>query len=150
MWIHKILSVLACVQLMVFVSVLRSVFRRGAKVHCHSLFFLFKPLSMYPALPQLCGCILLMSVRHVCEVTHSPCIQTTHAFPCADSVKVLFMYINTVAGLRFCVYDGEPFGVSSCMTAAPENGVGLVLTVVSLHSASYECHVPCYWVCRKM
>jgi hypothetical protein len=32
------------------------------------------------------------------------------------------MCINTVAVLRFCVYDDEPFGVSSGMTAAPENG----------------------------
>jgi hypothetical protein len=92
---------------------------------------------MYPAPPQLCGCILLTSVRHVCEVTHSPCIQTTRAFPCADSVKVLCTCINTVAVLRFCVYDDDPFGVSSRMTVAPENGVGLVLTVVSLHNTSY-------------
>ena len=43
----------------------------------------------------------------------------------------------------------NPFGVSSSMTAAPENGVVLVLTVVSLHCTSYEYHVPCYLVCRK-
>lgn len=44
-----------------------------------------------------------------------------------------FVYIYC-SSLRFCVYDDEPFGVSSSMTAAPENGVDLVLTVVSLHS----------------
>ena len=108
------------------------------EVHCQSFCFLFKPLSLYQAPPQLCGCILLMSVRLVCQVAHSTCIQTTHAFACADSVKVLCTYINTLAVLRFCVYDDEPFGVSSSMTAAPENGVGLVLTLVFLHSTSYD------------
>jgi len=81
-------------------------------------------------------------------VAHLPCIQTTHAFACADSVKVLCTYINTVAVLRFCIYDDEPFGVSSSMTAAPEKWSWLILTVVSLYSTPYECHVPCYLVCR--